>query len=137
MKTWKTTLGLFIALMAIFAVGCNDTAQGMAEDTAENTEAAAQAADDAAEAVEEGAEDAAATALTGRIKTALVANPITNEDGILINVESGADMVRLEGHVHTQEQKDEAGKLAEAVLKEAEATQKLENNLEVVPAENH
>lgn len=140
----KHTLGIgILALMGLGLFGCNDTAAGMAEDTKENTEVVAEATKEAADEVAESAEkmaedvgeataDAAATTLTARIKSALVANPITNEPNAKINVESTADMVMLVGSVASQKQKDEAGEIAKEVLKEVGATQKFENKLEVL-----
>lgn len=128
----KKTLGIaIIALMSLGIYGCNDTVEGAAEDTKENAEAVERAAEDMAEDVEEATEDVAATTLTARIKSAIVANPITNEDDADINVESDAEMVRLEGYVGSEEAKAEAGEMAQAVLDETNASQTLENNLEV------
>jgi osmotically-inducible protein OsmY len=128
----KRTLGIAaIALMSFGLFGCNDTAAGMAEDTKENAAVVEKGAENMAEDVGEVAENASASTLTPRIKSALVANPITNDPKVSINVESTADMVTLNGHVTTQKQKDEAGEITKQILKEVGATQKFENKLEV------
>lgn len=143
MKRTTTTLALaFLTIASLGLFGCNDTAAGMAEDSTENTQAVADATKDAAENVEEAAEDAAdnvveagkgvaATTLTARIKSALIANPITNESNVLINVNSTADTVTLEGHVVTQAQKEQAELLTKEIIRETGATQKFENKLEI------
>ncbi|MFM9873891.1 MAG: BON domain-containing protein [Fimbriimonadaceae bacterium] len=133
---------LVLALMCFGAFGCNDTVKGAATDTKQNTEVAADAtkeaadnvaktADKMADDVGEATADAAATTLTARIKSALIANPITNDPNAKINVESDRDMVRLEGTVASDKQKNEASEIAKAILKEVGATQKFENNLKV------
>lgn len=128
----KRTLGIAaIALMSIGLFGCNDTAAGMAEDTKENATVVEESAENMAEDVGEVAENTSASTLTPRIKSALVANPITNDPDIEINVDSTKDMVTLTGHVSTQKQKDEAGEIAKEILKEVNATQEFENKLEV------
>ncbi|MBX3113880.1 MAG: BON domain-containing protein [Fimbriimonadaceae bacterium] len=131
-----------LAFASLGIIGCNDTAAGMAEDTKENTQAVADASKEMADDVQEGAEKAAddvveaskgvaATTLTARIKSALLANPITHESNIKIDVDSTPEMVTLNGYVVTQKQKDEAEEIAKEILKETGATQKLENKLEV------
>lgn len=130
----KTTLKLlpFLAAFALVGVwGCDDTAAGMKEDTAENTEAAREAGEEAVEETKEATEDVAATTLTTRIKSAIVANPVLNDPGAVIDVESTGDYVALNGHVISQEQKDEAEQMAQQVLDETGATQELRNNLEI------
>ncbi len=138
---YKILIAVF-ALSSISLMGCNDTAAGMAEDTKENTAAAAGATEEAAdnvaktaenmaEDVGEAAADAAATTLTARIKAALIANPITNDPDVTINVEADKDTVRLEGMTVTQGQKDEAGQIAKEILKEVSATQAFSNELKV------
>lgn len=131
-----------LAFASLGIIGCNDTAAGMAEDTKENTQAVADASEEMADNVQEGAEKAAddvveaskgvaATTLTARIKSALIANPITNESNVEINVDSTAEMVTLSGHVVTAKQKEEAEQIAKEILRETGATQKFENKLEV------
>ncbi|MBL8047164.1 MAG: BON domain-containing protein [Chthonomonas sp.] len=127
MKKTLTIACIFLSSLGMIA--CNDTAQGMAEDTKENVAAVEKAGEKAAENVGEAAADVSATSLTARIKTALIANPITNEDGLLINVESDADKVTLEGHVMTEKQKMTAGDLAMEVLKDTKSSHTFQNNL--------
>jgi len=131
-----------LAFASLGLIGCNDTAAGMAEDSKENTQAVADSTKEAAENVQEGAEKAAddvaemgkgiaASTLTTRIKSALIANPITNESNVKIDVESTAEMVTLNGYVVTQKQKDEAEQIAKEIIRETGATQKFVNKLEV------
>lgn len=139
----KKTYGmLLLAIMSLGLVACNDTAAGMAEDTKENTEVVADATKEAADNVADSAEkmaedvgeatkDVAASTLTTRIKSALIANPITNEPDAKINVDSDKDVVALNGTVGSEKQKNEAAEIAKEILKEVGATQKFENNLEV------
>lgn len=127
----KTLAIVALALMSFGLFGCNDTAAGMAEDTKENAAVVEESAENMAEDVGEAAEDASASTLTARIKSALIANPITNEPDAKINVESTADMVSLNGEVGSEKQKSEAEEIAKEILKEVGATQELKNNLEV------
>lgn len=131
-----------LAFASLGLIGCNDTAAGMAEDTKENTQAVADASEEMADNVQEGAEKAAddvveagkgvaATTLTARIKSALIANPITNESNVKIDVDSTAEMVTLSGYVVTDKQKEEAEQIAKEIIRETGATQKFENKLEV------
>lgn len=130
MKKWKNGIALLVLPMAMLAA-CNDTAKGMAEDTKENADAVGKATDKMADDVGEMSKDAAASALTTRIKAAIVANPMLNDKDNLVNVDSTAEEVKLSGHVVSSEAKEEAQKLAEQILKEVGATQKLTNDLEV------
>lgn len=130
MKQWKNGIALLVLPMAMLAA-CNDTAKGMAEDTKENADAVGKATDKMADDVGEMSKDAAASTLTTRIKAAIVANPILNDKDNLVNVDSTAEEVKLSGHVVSSEAKEEAQKLAEQILKEVGATQKLTNDLEV------
>lgn len=130
MKQWKNGIALLVLPMAMLAA-CNDTAKGMAEDTKENADAVGKATDKMADDVGEMSKDAAASALTTRIKAAIVANPMLNDKDNLVNVDSTAEEVKLSGHVVSSEAKEEAQKLAEQILKEVGATQKLTNDLEV------
>ncbi len=131
-KIMKKTLGIAaIAIMSLGLFACNDTAAGMAEDTKENAEVVEKKSEEMAEDVGEAAENAVASTLSTRIKAALVANPITNDPAVSINVNSTADVVTLEGHVATEKQKSEAAEIANQILKETDAKQKLDNKLEV------
>ncbi|QYK52257.1 MAG: BON domain-containing protein [Fimbriimonadaceae bacterium] len=133
---------VLLAFASIGLFGCNDTAAGMAEDTKENTQAVADASEEMADNVQEGAEKAAddvveaskgvaATTLTARIKSALIANPITNESNVKIDVDSTAEMVTLSGYVVTDKQKEEAEQIAKEIIRKTGASQKFENKLEV------
>jgi len=138
MKTSLTILAL-LATMTFFAIGCNDTAQGAAEDTKENAQAVGNAAEEVGEAVEEGAEEVAEAAdnavdaakLTPQIKTAIIADPFLNEDGNVIDVDTTDEFVYLKGHVKTAELKARAEETAMKILKENKATQTVKNELEI------
>ena len=78
-------------------------------------------------------DDQLETVLTPKIKSALIANPILNEDGNLIDVTTDKGVVYLRGHVVSQEAKDEATQIAQRVLDESESKHTLMNELEIVP----
>ncbi|MCB8933348.1 MAG: BON domain-containing protein [Fimbriimonadaceae bacterium] len=124
-----------LALAAVLYVtaGCDDTAAGAAKDTKEISQDVEQGADRAAESTSEAARSAvAATVLTPEIKGAIVANPLLNDPGNAINVESDETSVRLTGTVKTEEMKDTAGQIAQRILDEQHASQALSNELKVV-----
>jgi osmotically-inducible protein OsmY len=72
-----------------------------------------------------------AAVLTPKIKLAISGDKTLNADGNLINVDSTAEKITLEGHVTSEEMKKLAGEIAMKVLKENEATQPLDNQLTV------
>ena len=100
---------LLLLAVAFVAAACTKTVESVEEDTADTTEAV----------------------LTPKIKAALIANPILNEDGNLIDVETDQGKVYLRGHVMTQEAKDEAQQIAQRVLDESESKYELINELEI------
>jgi osmotically-inducible protein OsmY len=84
-------------------------------------------------AVQEDTQDTVEAVLTPKIKSAIIANPILNEDGNVIDVETEDGVVYLRGHVMTQEAKDEASQIAQRVLDESESDYRLLNELEIQP----
>ena len=100
-----------LILAAFLAVGCEKTAESAKEETTNTLEAV----------------------LTPKIKAALIANPILNEDGNLIDVTTDQGTVTLSGHVMTLEAKNEATQIAQRVLDESDSDFKLMNELEIVP----
>ncbi|MBX3095324.1 MAG: BON domain-containing protein [Fimbriimonadaceae bacterium] len=132
-------LAFLVATTSLFVIGCNDTAQGVVEDTQENTQAVKEGAEVAGQAIEEGAEEVAqategavdAAKLTPQIKTAFVADPFLNEDGNTIDVDTTKDAVYLKGHVMTAELKAKAEATAQKILDENKAPHKIINELEV------
>lgn len=137
MKKLLPLIGTVILSAAL--VGCNDTAQGAMEDTQENSKAVAKAADEAGENIEKAAKETGeavsnageAVKLTPQIQAAIVANPILNEDGNSINVDTDQDFVYLRGHVMKASMKADAEKIAQKILQENNASQKIKNELEV------
>jgi osmotically-inducible protein OsmY len=125
-----------IFAIAAFAIlyGCSNTADGMKEDTEANAESTAKAAQDAGKGMSESGQAVeAATLLTPKIKLAIAADTLLNDSKNLIDVTSTKDMVTLEGHVTGNDLKVLAGKIAQKVLTENNASQPLENKLEVKP----
>jgi len=128
-----------MAALAMMVAGCNDTAAGMKEDTKDNMNRAEQKTDDmkdqsedAGAKMEEGAKDlAAAGTLTPMIKTAIVANPLLNDPGNKIDVNSNDETVTLVGVVQSDKMKAEAEKIAMEVMKDNKAHQTLKNELKV------
>ena len=100
-----------LILAAFLAVGCEKTAESAKEETTNTLEAV----------------------LTPKIKSALIANPILNEDGNLIDVTTDQGTVTLSGHVMTQEAKNEATQIAQRVLDDNDSDFPLVNDLEIVP----
>jgi osmotically-inducible protein OsmY len=73
----------------------------------------------------------AAKTLTPPIKAAISADKTLT--GTKIDVSSGRNDVTISGHVSTQAQKDQARQDAQKVLTDMKASQKLINDLEVIP----
>lgn len=110
----KQAIFTLLAASALLLAGCGRTAESMQEDATDTTEAV----------------------LTPKIKAAIIANPILNEDGNLIDVETDQETVYLRGHVMTEEAKSEATQIAQRVLDESESKFTLVNELEVRPKED-
>jgi hypothetical protein len=85
--------------------------------------------------MQEDAADTTEAVLTPKIKAAIIANPILNEDGNMIDVETDEETVYLRGYVMTEEAKSEATQIAQRVLDESESDFTLVNELEVRPKE--
>lgn len=113
---------LACGVIALGLAGCSSTAEGLNEDAANNVNS-----------IKDAAKEVAPVELTMKIKSALVSNPITNGDGLSIDVDSTSGVVRLIGVVKTQAQKDEAEQIATTVMKQEKATQKLDNALLIKP----
>jgi osmotically-inducible protein OsmY len=132
-----------VAILALSAIGCNDTAEGVKNDTRDNSinassklkeglDSGANMAKDAAnEASNAGKDMSAAAQLTPRIKNAINADPLLNSDGNRIDVDSTKEAVTLTGHVLSEELKEKASKIAKEELTKAKAGQKLVNELSV------
>ena len=131
-----------ILLLAVVALaGCENTAEGVKKDADGAGQAESQAAENASEGASNIAESAsnmgkevgAATLLTPKVKMAIDADNKLNDPNNLIDVDSTDEMVYLKGHVRTAALKTLAGDVATKAMKEANAHQKLENNLVVKP----
>lgn len=132
-----------VAILALSAIGCNDTAEGAKNDMRDNSinassklkeglDSGANMAKDAAnEASNTGQDMSAAAQLTPRIKNAINADPQLNLDGNRIDVDSTKETVTLTGHVLSEELKEKAFKIAKEELTNAKAGQKLINQLSV------
>ncbi len=127
-----TRLWLFIGIGAslILTSGCQNTGEGMKEDTSNMQKEGQKMGDNVAEGTRD---TMAAVDLTPKIKSAIISNPMLNDEKNLVNVDSSEESVTLTGHVTSQELKDTAGKLAEQVIFESNAKQKLKNELVVQP----
>ncbi len=132
LKAFLPMTALSLCLYA--TTGCNDTAKGMEKDSQENSAAAAESAAAANENMKEAAGDVGAAAtLTPMIKSAIVANPILNDNGNMIDVDSTDNGVRLKGTVISEEVKKMAEQMAAKIMAENKSDQKLINELVVRP----
>jgi osmotically-inducible protein OsmY len=137
-------------------MGCTNTAEGVKQDTAQAADATQKAAEVAANETKKAADtvatetqkatDTAATetqkvakdasaalALTPKVKTALISDEMLKDVRNRIDVDSADNVVHLKGHVISAEMKKRAGEVAQKVLTDANATDKLSNELEVRP----
>ena len=107
-----------IALLFAFCIGCQEAGSKL---------------DESAEQVESGAKKAGkqieAASLTPRIKAAIIGNPILNDPGNEINVDSIPGHIHITGYVKSAEMKAEAEQMARQVLKEHKSTEMLHNDL--------
>lgn len=127
---------LILIATAPFAVlsGCSNTVEGVKTDAEQAGQKSAEAAQNMSSGAAEGTKNmGAATMLTPKIKLAITADKMLNDSKNLIDVDSTAEKVSLNGHVISAEQKTLAGEIAMKVLKENNATQKFVNNLDVTP----
>jgi len=133
MKKWLHLSALALVI-GFGAIGCQNTAEGVDKDASKIGEQTAQAVDKAGEAAREGAKDAsAALSLTPKVKNAIVADAGLNDPKNLIDVDSADNVVHLKGHVTSAALKTKAGEIAQRVLNESKATDKLSNELQVQP----
>ena len=134
---------LGIACIGIGISGCNNTAEGIKEDTAQNVESAKESGEKASVATQKATERLGsatekmgknagdALTLTPKIKRAITNNKTLNNTANLIDVESGDNEVRLTGHVLTEAMKSLAAKIAETAIAEAGSKNALVNELKV------
>lgn len=127
---------LAYALLLSVLAGCQNTAQGMKEDTQINQQKAAEGAKNFESGAKEAGKDlGAATILTPKIKVALDADKRLNDPKNVINVNSTDERVLLEGHVTSADLRSLAGEVAQKAMDDADAKQPLENKLQIKPAQ--
>jgi len=133
MKKWYL-LGVLSCVVGFGAVGCQNTAEGVAEDSQKAGKVIETGAKEAADATKDAAKDAsAALALTPKVKNAIIADTQLADPKNDIDVDSKDNIVHLKGHVTSAALKTKAGEIAQRVLTEASATDKLSNELVVQP----
>jgi osmotically-inducible protein OsmY len=130
-------------LLGLGAVGCQNTGEGIQKDAANVGQEVSQATQKTGEAISEGTREVvkdtkeatgdigAATTLTPDIKSAITADEALNDSRNRIDVDSTDEVVRLKGHVISNELKQKAGEIAQRVLDERNAKNKLSNELVV------
>jgi predicted small secreted protein len=123
--------------------GCQNTAQGAAEDTkqaAQTVEAGAERAASAVDKATEGAVKAAdkatdnagaALSVTPIVKAAITGDAQLNDTANHIDVDSADGVVHLKGSVTTNELKKKAEEVAQKALTDAGKTDKISNELVV------
>jgi osmotically-inducible protein OsmY len=136
---------LGIACIGIGLGGCQNTAEGIKEDSALNAESVKRSSEKASAATQRatdrwgpatkklGKNAGDALTLTPKIKLALTNNKTLNNTANLIDVESGDNKVRLTGHVVTEKMKSLASTIAQKTITEAGSKNALVNALEVKP----
>ena len=133
MKKWIMA-GLLAVVVSFGSIGCQNTAEGVAEDSQNAGKAIETGAKEAADATKDAAKDAsAALSLTPKVKNAIVADAQLNDPKNNIDVDSKDNVVHLKGHVTSSALKTKAGEIAQKVLNDANATDKLSNELVVQP----
>ena len=126
----KQTTLLIASLLLGLLIGCSNTAEGMKKDNEiarqDMASGASNMADDASNSTQQ---MGIAAMLTPKIKLAISGDKTLNADGNLINVNSTAEKVTLEGHVTSEAMKTLAGEIALRTLEANDAKQKVDNQL--------
>jgi len=131
MNKWIRMSALAL-LLGLGAVGCQNTAEGVKEDSQQVGQKVSEATQEVGRDVKEATGDiGAATTLTPDIKSAITADPALNDPKNLINVDSTDEVVHLKGHVTSNELKKKAGEIAQKVLNDRNAKNQLSNELVV------
>jgi osmotically-inducible protein OsmY len=121
---------LIASLLLGLLIGCSNTAEGMKKDNEiarqDMASGASNMADDASNSTQQ---MGIAAMLTPKIKLAISGDKTLNADGNLINVNSTAEKVTLEGHVTSEAMKTLAGEIALRTLEANDAKQKVDNQL--------
>jgi len=136
-----TALCLYGAGFGLF--GCQNTVEGMKEDTNKNAPVIENAAEKAVDATKRAAQTAAektkeatansgdALTLTPKVKSAIIADPKLKDPKNLIDVDTKDGTVYVKGHVITNDEKRLAGDIAAKTVKEAGSNDKVMNQLTV------
>lgn len=133
MKKWLLLSALSL-VVGFGTVGCQKTAEGVAEDTTNAGKAIETGAKEAGKATKDASKDiSAAVTLTPKVKDAIIADKDLSDSHNEIDVDSADNVVHLKGHVTSAALKTKAGEIAQRTLKEANATDKLSNELQVKP----
>jgi len=133
MNKWYL-VGALSLIVSFGTIGCQNTAEGVAEDSQNAGKAIETGAKEAERATKDAAKDtSAALALTPKVKNAIIADTQLNDPRNQIDVDSADNVVHLKGHVTSTALKAKAGEIAQRTLKDANATDKLSNELEVKP----
>jgi len=119
--------------------GCQNTAEGAAQDTKNNTTAVGNAADKAADQTKMAADKAAdatknagdAMTMTPKVKSAIVADASLNDPKNVIDVDTKDGVIYLKGHVATNDLKKKAGDIATKTVTEAGSKDTVMNQLTV------
>jgi len=133
-RNGKTTIALSLCLFgAGFGLfGCQNTAEGMKEDTSKNVPAAEKAVENAAEKTKEAtANTGDALTLTPKVKSAIVADPKLNDPKNVIDVGTKDGVVHLKGHVLNNDLKRLAGDIAAKTVKDSGSKDTVMNQLTV------
>jgi len=133
MKKWILS-GILALVVSFGAIGCQNTAEGVAEDSQKAGKVIETGVKEAADATKDAAKDtSAALALTPKVKNAIIMDTQLADPKNEIDVDSKDNVVHLKGHVTSAALKTKAGEIAQRVLNEANATDKLSNELVVQP----
>jgi len=136
-------IGLCVFGAAIGLFGCQNTVEGLKEDTNRNAPKVENAAERAVDATKRAAQtavdrtkDATANAsdaanLTPKVKSAITGNAKLNDPKNLINVDTKDNVVYLKGHVISNDEKRLAGDIATKTVKEAGSSDTVANQLTV------
>lgn len=122
----KNRLLIVMSLLpiALGVAGCSKSdEENMDINTKNMQDAASDASKNAVSALE----------LTPMVKAAIIANSTLNDPRNNINVESKDNVVKLTGHVYSQQLKNLAEKVAQKVLDENKSTDTVSNELTVSP----
>ena len=140
---YTLALGLCLFGAGFGLFGCQNTVEGMKEDTNKNAPVVENAAEKAVDATKRAAQTADeklknttansgdALNLTPKVKSAIVADSKLNDPKNLINVDTKDGVVYLKGHVLTNGEKKLAGDIAAKTVKEAGSTDRVMNQLTV------